>query len=229
MIYRLPDHDYWFPDPLSIPDDQREDDGLFAIGGDLDPRRLLEAYSQGIFPWCDFHAPELLWYCPMQRFVIFPDEIHISHSMRTLINKGTLRATIDAAFTRVIGRCSEQRIHQPGAWLGPKMVEAYTRLHELGYAHSVEVWKGDDLVGGLYGVALGPGFFGESMFSDAPSASKFALIALAQNMPAWGGTFIDCQFETPHLRTMGGRHIPYTQYLQLLYPSHTDSTDCTDN
>lgn len=211
----LLDDDIWFPDPHS-----GDPDGLLAIGGDLSPERLLLAYSHGIFPWYDFRRPERLWFCPMDRFVIFPDEIHISHSMRTLLNSGRYYATFNHDFDGVIDNCSKQRIHLNGAWLGPEMVDAYTRLHHLGYATSVEVWRTDShtLAGGLYGVAIGTGFFGESMFSLQPSASKFALIALAKLMEQKGGTLIDCQFETPHLLSMGGRHIPYDDYMHILHP-----------
>lgn len=230
MIFRLPEDDTFFPDPLSIPEEEREDDGFYAIGGDLSTGRLIEAYSQGIFPWTAFRdlevSPgeekedwnELRWYCPMQRFVIFPNEIHISHSMRTLLNKGKYQVSLDRCFEDVIDHCSKLRIEQFGAWLGPQMVEAYTRLHKKGYAHSVEVWEnGDTLVGGLYGVELNGAFFGESMFSLVPSASKIALISLCQLYVEKGGKFIDCQFETPHLRSMGGRYISYEEYMHLLY------------
>lgn len=229
MIFKLSDKDKWFPDPLSIPKKHRHDDGLYAIGGDFSTERLIEAYSQGIFPWVAFRnlevAPgckrqlwnEIQWYCPMERFVIFPDEVHISHSMRTLFNKGKYTVTVDKDFPGVIGNCSQLRINEEGAWLGPQMVNAYTKLHNLGYAHSVEVWQGDSLVGGLYGVALNGAFFGESMFSIAPNASKLALIELCRLMSMNGGKFVDCQFETPHLKSMGGRYISYEDYMQLLY------------
>lgn len=217
MIFRLPDDDVWFPDPLSIPPKYREADGCIAIGGDLRPMRLIEAYSQGIFPWSDFRSSRRLWYCPMRRFVIFPNEVHVSHSMRTLINKGKYRVTFDRDFEGVIYNCGSKRIHQPGAWLGPEMMMAYTQLYSLGYAHSVEVWDADLLVGGLYGVALNKVFFGESMFSNVASASKLALISLCRHMAAKSMSFIDCQFETPHLRSMGGRYISYEEYMELLW------------
>lgn len=229
MIFKLSDEEKWFPDPLSIPKKHRHSDGLYAIGGDLSTERLIEAYSQGIFPWVAFRslyvAPgrkrqpwnEIQWYCPMRRFVIFPEEVHVSHSMRTLLNKGKFTVTFDKDFEGVIGHCSELRIDEEGAWLGPQMVEAYTALHGLGYAHSVEVWEDDKLVGGLYGVALNGAFFGESMFSLVPSASKIALIELCRQMEQKGGKFIDCQFETPHLKSMGGRYISYEEYMELLY------------
>ena len=219
IIYQLHDEYKGFPDPREIPDEQRDPDGLYAVGGDLSPLRLLNAYSLGIFPWFSFRGEQMLWYCPTQRFVIFPDEIHVSHSMRTLLNKRLYSATIDRDFAGVIARCSEQRIDMPGAWLGPDMIAAYTELHRRRYAHSVEVWDADGrLVGGLYGIELNKCFFGESMFSDVPSASKIALIYLARVLRSIGGPMIDCQFETPHLRSMGGRHIPYAAYMRLLHP-----------
>lgn len=212
MIFRLDPDSIEFPDPTD-----GDPDGLFAVGGDLSPERLLLAYSLGIFPWFSFReSDEPWWYCPMQRFVIFPNEIHISHSMRNLMNKGIYSVTFNKDFKGVIKGCSEQRIDLVGAWLGTDMIDAYIRLHELGFATSVEVWKGEVLVGGLYGVTVGAAFCGESMFSRVPAASKLALIYLARKMEASGATLIDCQFETPHLKSMGGRHIPYFDYLRLL-------------
>lgn len=217
MIYMLTDDPNLFPDPY-----EGEPDGLIAIGGDLSPQRLLTAYSNGIFPWYGHReSPEPMWWCPLQRFVIFPDEIHISHSMRTLINKRRYRITYNTAFAEVLDNCASgtigERQGQPGAWLGDDMKAAYTRLYDMGCAASVEVWDGDTLVGGLYGVTDGRSFFGESMFSKVPSGSKLALIALAQRMVAekWGG-LIDCQFETPHLKSMGGRYINYDRYMDIL-------------
>ena len=222
MIFQLDDA-IAFPDPH-----YGEPDGLLAVGGDLSVDRLLLAYSNGIFPWFSFRdCEEPQWYCPMQRFVIFPDEIHISHSMRTLLNKGRYEVSINQDFEGVIRQCSLLRADEPGAWLGEDMIEAYTELNRQHFAASVEVWDpiadGNDsegpthrLVGGLYGVNIGKAFFGESMFSLVPSASKLALIFLAQVLQENGGTLIDCQFETPHLRSMGGRHISYDEYMQLL-------------
>ena len=203
-----------FPDPHT-----GEPDGLLAVGGDLSVDRLVLAYSHGIFPWYGFkEGNEILWFCPMDRFVIFPKKIHVSHSMRTLVNSHRYRATFDRSFDEVISACSKVggRDRQCGAWLGSDMIAAYRRLHERGLARSVEVWEGDSLVGGLYGVTLGRSFFGESMFSLHPSASKYALIALARWMERVGGRLIDCQFETPHLRSMGGEHIDYDTYMGLI-------------
>lgn len=192
---------------------------MIAVGGDLSVDRLLLAYSHGFFPWFSFrHRQEPLWYCPLQRFVIFPKEVHVSHSMQQLINKHHLKPTINKDFEGVILGCAtaQNRNQEEGAWLGPNMIEAYTELHRQGFAASVEIWEDDQLVGGLYGVNLGRAFFGESMFSLVPSASKLALIHLARMLEVLGGNIIDCQFETPHLRSMGGRFIPYEEYISII-------------
>ena len=229
MVWQLND-DLWFPDPHC-----GEPNGLVAIGGDLSVERLLLAYRNGFFPWYSFHNNrEPRWYCPMERYVIFPSEIHISHSMRQLLKQKRYEVTINQDFTGVIHGCStaQGRNEESGAWLGPDIIEAYTRLHRLGYAASVEVWETNQqnaqttsspnaqtpkrLVGGLYGVTLCKAFFGESMFSLVPNASKLALIHLAKALEAIGGHFIDCQFETPLFVSMGGRHIAYEQYMELL-------------
>ena len=210
MVCRL-DDELWFPDPR-----YGDDDGCIAVGGDLSVDRLLLAYQNGIFPWFAFRYNEPMWFCPMERFVIFPSEIHVSHSMRTLINKGQYRLSINEDFKGVIGNCSRLRIEESGAWLGPQMVDAYTELHRQGFAASVEVWEYEKLVGGLYGVCIGRVFCGESMFSLVPSASKLALIHLARTMQENGGLLIDCQFHTPHLESMGGRHINYDEYIKII-------------
>lgn len=211
MVFQL-DDTITFPDPH-----YGDPDGLLAVGGDLSVDRLLLAYSNGIFPWYSFRECEQpIWYCPMQRFVIFPEEIHISHSMHTLINQERYRLTINNDFDGVISHCSQLHFNEQGAWLGSEMVEAYKELHRQHFAASVEVWDDERLVGGLYGVNIGKAFFGESMFSLVKNASKLALIYLSLVLADAGGTLIDCQFETPHLRSMGGRHISYDEYMQLL-------------
>lgn len=212
MIFQL-DSSIGFPDPRL-----GEPSGLFAVGGDLSIDRLLLAYSYGIFPWYSFRdAPQIMWYCPMERFVIFPDKIHISHSMRTLINKHKYTMSINRDFDAVIHNCSAMRYNMEGAWLGKDMIKAYTELHNQGFAASVEVWNSEGkLAGGLYGVCIGSAFFGESMFSLEPSASKLALIFLAKTMQKNGGKIIDCQMETPHLKSMGGEYIPYDDYLKII-------------
>lgn len=214
-VWRLNKDILAFPDPH-----YGEEDGLIAVGGDLSVDRLLLAYSNGIFPWYGFkERREIMWFCPMDRFVIFPEKIHVSHSMRTLINHRTYHVTYNRAFNDVIRGCSQAdgRYNERGAWLGEDMISAYERLHERGYAASVDVWdKENHLVGGLYGVIIGRSFFGESMFSLVPSASKLALIYLAHMMQDRGGNLIDCQFETPHLKSMGGDHIPYDRYIEFI-------------
>ena len=215
MVFHIPKDELIFPDPHL-----GDEDGLLCIGGDLNPERLILAYHHGIFPWFPFRNwGEPHWYCPMQRFVIFPAEIHVSHSMRSLINKQQYRVSINEDFDGVIHGCSlaQDRINQNGAWLGDEIIEAYTALHNMSYAASVEVW--DDkgrLVGGLYGVTINDCFIGESMFSLVPSASKLALIGLAYHLQDLGWKMIDCQLETPHLRSMGARFIPYDDYITLL-------------
>ena len=212
-VFQL-DNELWFPDPH-----QGEEDGLIAVGGDLSVDRLLLAYSYGFFPWFSFRDnEEPLWFCPMQRFVIFPSEIHVSHSMQQLINKHELRPTINKDFEGVIRGCAtaQNRNKEEGAWLGPDIIKAYTEMHRQGFAASVEVWQEERLVGGLYGVSLGKAFFGESMFSLVPNASKLALIYLARMFESYGGKLIDCQFETPHLRSMGGRFISYEEYMIII-------------
>ena len=213
MAVYLLDKNLWFPDPHL-----GEEDGLVAIGGDLSVDRLILAYSNGFFPWYSFKDQQPLWYCPLQRFVIFPHEIHVSHSMRQLLKKNPYRMTINKDFEGVMRGCAtaQNRNQLEGAWLGPNIIKAYTEMYRQGFAASVEIWEDSQLVGGLYGVTLGRAFFGESMFSLVPSASKLALIYLARMLEAHGGQLIDCQFETPHLCTMGGRHIPYEEYMKII-------------
>ncbi len=217
-VYQL-DDELWFPTPF-----EGERNGLIAIGGDLSVNRLLLAYHHGIFPWFSYRRKEEpYWYCPLNRFVIFPKEIHVSHSMRQMLRSKNHIVTFNRAFDRVIRGCSmaQGRNQEDGAWLGEDMIAAYSELHRIGAAASVEVWHltpGEDekLVGGLYGVTLRKAFFGESMFSLMPNASKLALIYLARAMEQMGWVLIDCQFETAHLKSMGGRYISYAEYMKLL-------------
>ena len=212
-VFQL-DNDLWFPDP-----NLGEDDGLVAIGGDLSVDRLLLAYSNGFFPWYSFRDnKEPLWFCPLQRFVIFPSEIHVSHSMKQMMKKDCYQVTINQDFEGVIRHCAtaQNRNSEEGAWLGPDIIKAYSEMRRQGFAASVEVWHDDKLIGGLYGIVLGSAFFGESMFSLEPSASKLALIHLARTLERLGGKLIDCQIETPHLRSMGGRYIPYEEYMKII-------------
>ena len=201
-----------FPDPRF-----GHPSGLYAVGGDLSPERLIKAYPRGIFPWYAFRDDQIQWWAPHRRFVIFADEIHISHSMRNLMNKKTLTCSINEDFEGVINGCGmvDGRMMEENAWLGPELTKTWIELNRRGYAKSVEVWDEDEyLVGGLYGFVSGGCFIGDSMFSLVPSASKLALIHLARHMKAQGGIFIDCQLRTEHLESMGARYIPYDEYLQ---------------
>lgn len=228
MICLLDKEVMGFPDPRD-----GDPDGLFAVGGDLSTERLLIAYSNGIFPWYAYRAedtspawlddegkPYIQWWCPMDRFVIFTDEVHVSHSMRTELNKietGERVVTLNKDFEQLIDLCGKTRDHVEGAWLGPEIKAAYTELHKQGWAHSVEVWDRDgNLIGGLYGELVGNIFCGESMVSLKPNASKLALIVLSHILSDMGIKVIDCQLETAHLKSMGGRHITYDEYMKLI-------------
>ena len=207
MIFRL-DERLIFPKP-----DLAEPDGLLAVGGDLSTDRLLLAYQNGIFPWYSDDTP-ILWYSPHERFVLFPDELKISKSMRQVLRSGKQKVTVDTCFNDVITACSTApREGQDGTWIVPDMIAAYNRLHAKGYAHSIEVWQGDDLVGGLYGVHVGDVFCGESMFSRVSNASKTALIYLCNTGPY---KLIDCQVHTGHLESLGARMISREQYMDVL-------------
>lgn len=210
MIFQL-DHTTEFPDPR-----YGNEDGFYAVGGEVTPERLAKAYPLGIFPYFAFRYRPVIWWAPQERFVIFPDEIHISHSMRNLMNKKRFHCTINQAFPEVLASCADtdDRIDEDNAWLGPELMDTWMELHDAGFAKSVEVWEGDDLVGGLYGFVHNGCFMGDSMFSLEPSASKLALIHLARHMHELGGQFIDCQIETPHLKSMGARYISYDEFLE---------------
>lgn len=206
-----------FPD---VHDALREPDGLLAIGGDLSVERLLCAYERGIFPWYSDGQP-VLWWSPDPRAVLFPAELRISRSLRKTLRRENWRFSLDEDFHGVIERCAETpRPGQDGTWISAEMIAAYCRLHDAGHAHSVEVWRGDELVGGLYGVALGKVFFGESMFSHATDASKAALVALVRHLQASGFALIDCQVDNPHLERLGSRNIPRREF-QVLLDRHT--------
>jgi leucyl/phenylalanyl-tRNA--protein transferase len=190
-------------------------DGLLCAGGDLSPARLLEAYRRGIFPWFSEGQP-ILWWSPDPRAVLYPAEFKVSRSLaKTLRNRG-FAVTTDRAFGRVMELCADARLRPEGTWISPQMLAAYQRLHELGCAHSYETWEGDRLVGGLYGIALGQVFFGESMFSLERDASKVALATLVRDMTARGGRLIDCQVASDHLERLGARNIPRTQFVREL-------------
>jgi len=207
MIFRL-DERLVFPNPALA-----EDDGLLAVGGDLSPGRLLLAYENGIFPWYSADEP-ILWYSPHERFVLYPDRLKISKSMRQVLRSGRFTITTDTCFNRVIEACSTVERHgQDGTWITDDMKDAYIKLHQAGHAHSVEVWKDGDLVGGLYGVQIGSVFCGESMFSQVSNASKIALISLCQSGEY---SLIDCQVYTEHLESMGARMIGRKEYMAML-------------
>lgn len=184
-----------------------EPNGLIAIGGDLSPQRLLAAYSRGIFPWYDEPQP-ILWWTPDPRSVLFPADLHISRSLRKTLRADAFRLSVDKHFTRVMRQCAQLRSDGLGTWIDEPMTVAYSRLHQLGFAHSVEVLddKGE-LVGGLYGVALGRVFFGESMFSNKSNASKVALVALVEIIKQGDFHMIDCQVESDHLNSLGAQNI----------------------
>lgn len=192
-------------------------EGLLAVGGDLRPQRLLAAYRQGIFPWYNEGQP-ILWWSPDPRAVLLPARLHVGRSLRKRLRAGKLRVTCDERFHDVVLACSGPRPQYPegGTWITPAMLDAYTELHRLGYAHSVETWQADRLVGGLYGVALGAAFFGESMFSRAPDASKVALVRFVRQLECWGYTLIDCQLPSVHLTRLGAESIPRKEYLAHL-------------
>jgi leucyl/phenylalanyl-tRNA--protein transferase len=196
----------------------RSPNGLLAAGGDLSPRRLVEAYRHGIFPWYSEGDP-ILWWSPDPRMVLFPAELRISRSLRRTLARATYETRVDTAFRRVIEACAEPRDGHAGTWIMPEMIEAYVGLHERGFAHSVESWREGELVGGLYGVALGKVFFGESMFARATDASKVALVRLVERLRASGYRVIDCQQATRHLASLGAREIPRAAFAQLLQES----------
>ncbi len=190
-------------------------DGLLAIGGDLSPERLLLAYRNGIFPW--YEGEDILWWSPDPRFVLFPSEIKISKSVKPLLNRNAFDFTVDKAFKEVIGRCKKiYRPGQEGTWITNELEEAFITMHQLGYAHSAEVWKNDELVGGLYGLKLGKVFFGESMFSDLSYASRYAFIRYTDHLKQEGVELIDCQVYTEYLESFGAKMIPGKDFKKLL-------------
>lgn len=201
-----------FPDPSMA---MRDPDGLLAVGGDLRTGRLINAYRNGIFPWYSEGDP-ILWWSPDPRTVLIPDRLHRSRSLRKLLRQRRFAVTMDRCFSAVIKACAGPRRDAGGTWLMPEMIEAYCALHVHGLAHSVEVWDGDRLVGGLYGVAIGGAFFGESMFSRVANASKVALTHLCEHLIGLGIELIDCQVETEHLEHMGAESIPRDQFLGRL-------------
>lgn len=192
-----------------------EPPGLLAAGGDLSVERLLAAYRRGIFPWYSPGQP-ILWWCPDPREVLFPEEFHRSRSLVRRERRGDFEIRMDQAFSEVVGACAAPRTGERGTWITPEMHSAYEQLHERGYAHSIEVWRDERLVGGVYGVRLGAVFFGESMFSREPDGSKLALSALATRSESLGLKLIDCQMPSPHLASLGSRALTREQFLALL-------------
>ncbi len=209
-VFRLT-HKLIFP-----PAHHADPDGLLAVGGDLSPERLLLAYQQGIFPWYSANMP-ILWWSPDPRLVLFPDELKVSKSLHRALKKGVFKVTADRAFLEVIRHCAAvKREYGEGTWIVPEMVEAYHSLHRLGYAHSVESWQEGELVGGLYGVAMGHVFFGESMFTEKTDASKVALVHLVRLLRQWHFELIDCQVTTAHLKSFGAREISRQDFFERL-------------
>jgi len=192
--------------------------GLLCAGADLTPERLVSAYSQGIFPWYSEGDP-ILWWSPDPRMVLFPAELRISHSLKKTLARDIYETRFDTAFRDVIEQCAAPRDGRAGTWIVPEMIAAYTALHERGLVHSVESWRDGELVGGLYGMALGKVFFGESMFSRAHDASKVALVKLVEKLAAEGFRVIDCQQATSHLASLGAREIPRDEFAQLVRES----------
>lgn len=216
-------------DDLSFPPLEtalREPNGLLAAGGDLRPERLLAAYRHGCFPWYQDGQP-LLWWSPDPRTVLFPYELHVSRSLRKRMRHGDYRVTFDKAFAEVIQGCAGPRSYADGTWITTPMQDAYVRLHEMGVAHSVEVWQQGQLVGGLYGLAMGELFFGESMFSRATDASKVGFVTLVERLREWGFALIDCQMPTRHLESFGARSIPRAAFAEAL-AMHLDRPSAAD-
>jgi leucyl/phenylalanyl-tRNA---protein transferase len=210
-VFRLSDA-LVFPDPTLA-----DDGGLLAVGGDLRPERLLLAYRSGIFPWYSEGRP-ILWWCPAPRYVLLPEQLHVGRSVRKAIRRAPYRISFDEAFEQVIARCAKApRPGQDGTWITRDMREAYLELHRLGIAHSVEAWDGDTLVGGLYGIAIGHAYFGESMFADAPDASKIAFVLLVEQLRRWGFTLVDCQVHTEHLERFGASMIELDEFLARVH------------
>jgi len=208
MFYQL-DNELWFPNP-----ELADEDGLLAVGGDLTIERLLLAYNNGIFPWYSDETP-ILWYSPHQRFVIYPEKVRITKSMAKIMRGGTFQFSINRCFEDVIENCATiNRGEEVGTWITDEMKDAYVNMHKAGFAHSVEVWQNENLVGGLYGIVINDVFCGESMFSKASNASKAALIHLCQH-----GNFklIDCQLQNDHLLSLGGEFISMADYMETLH------------
>jgi len=209
-VYRLPDSRIAFPDPGDA-----EPDGLLAVGGDLSVHRLLSAYCIGVFPWYQDDSP-LLWWAPDPRCILLPEQFHLPRSLARTLKRGVFTFSFDRAFSDVISACAGPRGDSDGTWLLPEMIEAYTNLHKLGLAHSVETWQDGEMVGGLYGVSLGSAFFGESMFFHRPDASKAAFAHLVIALRREGFTLIDCQQVTHNLLRFGAKPVSRDEFMDLL-------------
>lgn len=209
---------YWLNNLLEFPPVEEADPwGALAVGGDLSPERLLLAYRSGIFPWYNEGQP-IVWYSPDPRFVLYPNQLHVSRRMRPMLNQPPFSVTYDTHFSEVVRQCQHiKRPDQSGTWITQAMQEAYVRLHQLGHAHSVEVWQHNALVGGIYGLALGSIFFGESMFSTVDNASKFGFITLVRRLQQHNFTLVDCQVHTPHLARWGAQHLPRHEFMRHLW------------
>ena len=207
---------YQLPEELIFPPVDGAEDGIVAIGGDLSPERLLLAYHSGIFPWFNKGEP-IVWWSPDPRFVLFVDKIHVSKSMQRVLKSGQFKVTYNQDFEGVINNCKKiKRKDQDATWITDEMKAAYVKLHELGKATSIEVWKDDELVGGLYGIPFGKIFSGKSMFSKVSNASKVALITFINKFREEGGHLLDCQMHTPHLESLGGEEMDREDFLRYL-------------
>ncbi|HEX4958935.1 MAG TPA: leucyl/phenylalanyl-tRNA--protein transferase [Lacibacter sp.] len=204
------DDELWFP-----PVENATEEGILALGGDLTVERLLFAYKQGIFPWFNEDEPPL-WWCPHPRCVLFPEELYISKSMKQLLKRNTFTVTVNRAFEEVIYQCGAIRKDEEGTWITNEIMDAYTQLHRLGFAVSIEAWDNNDLAGGFYGIRMGNIFFGESMFSRQSNASKYAFISYVQQLQKEGVVLIDCQVYTPHLESLGARMIDRDLFLSIV-------------
>lgn len=205
-------HHHEFPPPATALD---EPDGLLAAGGDLSPARILAAYQHGIFPWFNPGEP-ILWWSPNPRTVLYPEQLHISRSLHKVLRQEIYRVSLDTAFVQVMQACAQPRSGASGTWISQEIIAAYTQLHHAGVAHSVEVWRGEELVGGLYGLALGRMFFGESMFSRADNASKVGFAHLVRQLQLWNFPLIDCQVANAHLFSLGAVEISRETFQQML-------------
>lgn len=209
-----------FPHPYTA-----DEDGFLCIGGDLHPTRLLTAYQFGIFPWYNEDQP-ILWWFTSPRMVLYPSELKVSKSMRNILNREEYSVTYDADFPQVMHNCKQIfRPGQGGTWISPDMMDAYIELHDMGYAHSIEVWEGDEMVGGLYGIIIGKIFYGESMFAKKSNASKVGFIHLVRRLETLGFEIIDCQQETPHLTSLGARLIDRETFMRHLQKNALEDSD----